>query len=53
MKFLWGVIGLVVVILVILGSRNVLHFRPNLFLILLLLLSLMISASLWIFRKKL
>jgi len=53
MKILWSLIGFVVAVLIYLGWRNMLAFRPALFLFLLLLLSLFLSLSLWLFRKRL
>lgn len=53
MRILWSIIGFVVAVLIYLGWRNMLAFRPNLFLILLLVLSFFVSFSLWRFRKKL
>ncbi len=53
MKTVWSIIGLVVAALLFLGYAHMLAFRPSLFLVLLLLLSLLISTSLWIYRKKL
>lgn len=53
MKIVWSIIGFVVAVLIYLGWRNVLAFRPTLFLFLLLLLFFFVSFSLWRFRKKL
>jgi len=53
MKILWSLIGFVVVVLLYLGWKNLLAFNPNLFLFLLLLLSLLITIPLWLLRKRL
>jgi hypothetical protein len=52
MRTIWAIIGFVVTTLIYFGWTNMLAFRTNLFLILLLLLSLIICISFWIFRKK-
>jgi hypothetical protein len=53
MKIMWGIIGFVVAVLILLGWKNLLAFNPNLFFVLLFLLSFFITVPLWVFRKKL
>jgi len=53
MKIAWVIIGFVVAVLIFLGWKNLLAFNPNLFLVLLFLLSFLITVSLWFLRKRL
>jgi hypothetical protein len=53
MKITWVIIGFVVAVLIFLGWKNLLAFNPNLFLVLLFLLSFLITVPLWFFRKRL
>jgi hypothetical protein len=53
MKIVWMIIVFAVAVLIFLGWRNLLSFDPDLFFVLLFLLSFLITISLWFFRKRL